>query len=311
MSKVLLLRFPSRRAFTLVELLVVIAIIGVLVALLLPAVQQAREAARRMQCGNNMKQLGLALHNYHDTFGTFPCNIWTSPDGQPNAFSFLSLMLPHLEQSSLHSQLDFRVPFNDSASSSNRTLVQTPIQAFICPSDPTPAVRSDIARSWEWPRPSTASAINTGGPAGVTCYKGFMGVGFASNPANGLFERQPANAVRFRDIVDGTSNVFGLIEQSPSYAPWCAWAGTNGVWVGSTDQGRINEVRFHFPTIDNTEVGIGYRYAPSSLHPGGVFATFADGSVHFLPETIDSVVYRGLGCHNDALPVGGFGAMNN
>lgn len=296
-----------RKGFTLIELLVVIAIIAILVALLLPAVQQAREAARKTSCRNNLKQIGVALHNYHDTHRVFPGNIHrtTAPT---RSFSWITMILPYIEQSALYDKFDFNLDLLNTTGNNNRQLTQTPIPALLCPTDPTPAVRTDIAQSWPWPNALSPAPGANGGTAAVTCYKGFMGEGFASNPANGMFERQPAQAIRMRDLIDGTSNVFGVIEQSPSWAPWCAWASVNGVWVGSTDQGMINEVKIHFPTPNNSEVGIGYRYAPSSLHSGGLFALFADGSVHFLSQNMDRTVYKGLGCHNDGLPTGGIGA---
>ena len=128
-----------RRGFTLVELLVVIAIIGVLVSLLLPAVQQAREAARRMQCTNNMKQLGLALHNYHDTFKTFPRTPWWYNGGGGNqsteffsGFSWRTMILPFIEQGALHDQINWSLPLTDNTGTpmSNLQICRTPMPAL-------------------------------------------------------------------------------------------------------------------------------------------------------------------------------------
>jgi prepilin-type N-terminal cleavage/methylation domain-containing protein len=296
-----------RPGFTLIELLVVIAIIAILIALLLPAVQQAREAARRTQCRNNLKQFGLAIHNYHDTHSTFPMNCPSITGVRVNGFSFLAQTLPYIDQGPLYNRLNFNLPTVDTANSQNRELVKTPIPGFLCPSDPTQGVRTDLAASWAYPNaPSPAQASNAGGPAGVTCYKGFMGVGFDTNPPNGMFERQPRVPVRMRDIIDGTSNVIAMIEHTPSYAPWCAWAASNGAWAASTDYGRINQIKLTFPVPNNTETG-GLKYAVVSMHVGGAFALFADGSVHFLSENMDSTTYKEIGCHNDGLPVGGAG----
>ncbi|PQO43180.1 DUF1559 domain-containing protein [Blastopirellula marina] len=302
----------KRRGFTLVELLVVIAIIGVLIALLLPAVQQAREAARRMQCTNNLKQISLAVHNYHDTFGVVPMNMpATFTQGTRNGFSYLSTMLQFIEQGNVHDQLDFRYGMSDSASSNNLSIIQTPIQTFLCPSDPTPGVRSDLARSWNYPLTATTSTVNTGGPAGVTTYKGWAGRTIdanGTNNRNAVFDRYSDKAaVQFRDIIDGLSNTFIFVEQSPSWSPWCAWAGGNGDWSAIYDNtGRINAVWIAFgKPPSNAELGSGARYAPNSFHPGGINVGYADGSVHFLPNTIEFSVYEGLGCHNDGLPIGG------
>jgi prepilin-type N-terminal cleavage/methylation domain-containing protein len=136
----------TRSGFTLIELLVVIAIIAVLIALLLPAVQQAREAARRSQCKNNLKQLGLAMHNYHDTFGAFPPG-WIAatrgvgPDvnGGLNGFGWGAMILPMMEQAPVYNQFRFELSINDTTGTpSNRSLIATSLPTFRCPSDPAP-----------------------------------------------------------------------------------------------------------------------------------------------------------------------------
>jgi len=293
-----------RYAFTLVELLVVIAIIGILVALLLPAIQAAREAARRTQCVNNIKQLALATHNYHDTFKVLPMNNVPNPSPGRNGFSWIAMSLPFLEQSSLHEQLDFNVTLIDSTSSDNRSLVETPIDTLLCPTDPTPAVRSDLAVWWNWPSGASNSAGR--GPAGVTCYMGFQGDWFnaSTDPPDGLFERQTTRPVGFRDILDGTTNVMAIGERSPSYSCWCAWSAANGAWI--VTRYRINQIRETVPVPPSVcqEIG-GIRYGAISLHPGGINVAFADGGVHFLNEAMDFTIYKQIGHHRDGLPDSG------
>ena len=126
---------PGRAGFTLVELLVVIAIIGVFVSLLLPAVQSAREAARRMSCQNNLRQLGIALHNYHDTLHVFPPHQLTDPPR-----NWITLLLPYIEQGNLHTTYRFDVAWN---AAQNQAAVNTPIKILICPSTTGGASRKD------------------------------------------------------------------------------------------------------------------------------------------------------------------------
>lgn len=290
------------RGFTLVELLVVIAIIGILIALLLPAVQAAREAARRTECTNKVKQLALATHNYHDTYKCLPMNNVPLSSPGANGFSWITMTLPFFEQGSLHDQIDFKVPLIDTANSNNRTLVQEPIDALLCPTDPTPGVRNDLAAWWCWP--GGAKNAEGRGPAGVTCYSGFQGDGFDTSPPNGLYERRSNQSVRFRDILDGTSNVMAIGERSPSYSCWTAWSAANGVWINSTY--RINQIRETVPVPPAVlqEIG-GVRGGAISLHPGGINVGFADGSVHFMAETMNYETYRTLAQHRDGLPTGG------
>ena len=132
-------RCEGRRGFTLVELLVVIAIIGILIALLLPAVQAAREAARRAQCSNNCKQIGLALHNYHDSYQAFPMAFFASSTdlSYVNAKSWGTALLPYLEQQPLYDQYDHNLaPFTPLGSAANIAVIRTPVAAFVCPSAP-------------------------------------------------------------------------------------------------------------------------------------------------------------------------------
>ena len=300
------------RAFTLVELLVVIAIIGILVALLLPAVQSAREAARRSQCTNNLKQLGLAIHNYADTYKVFPTNA-NYRDPRPamptNGFSWIAKTLPYFEQGGLHAKLDFKVKLTTGSPTDPNTnfgVIQTVIPNLLCPTDPTMAVRKDLAAWWAWPaepRPIGAASGGGPGPAAITCYMGYQGDWFDTDPPDGPFERSPNRAISFQQMIDGSTNVLTLGERSPSYSPWCAWSAGNGVWICT--RYPINQIRKTSPVPDPREVG-GVKYGAISMHPGGVMVGMADASVHFMSETIDFAVYQQLGHMADGKPPGGF-----
>lgn len=295
-------RATHRHGFTLIELLVVIAIIAVLIALLLPAVQQAREAARRAQCQNNLKQLGLAIHNYHDTFGCFPMN--ARMNANTNGFSWIALSLPFLEQGSLHDSLNFNYPLIENTVTRNQTLISTPLTVLMCPTDPTASVRSDLPHSWAQPG-ATAPGLHPNVPAGITCYMGCQGVGFDTNPPNGLFERFPQVALSMGSITDGTSNVIAVMERSPTLSPWAAWASSNGTWVLTDYPINQSKKLDKSPHVDPRVTPGGRRYGANSYHPGGIYALFADGSVRFLNESMAIDTYRQIGHHADGLPVGG------
>ncbi|MBW3542411.1 MAG: DUF1559 domain-containing protein [Planctomycetes bacterium] len=295
----------GRRGFTLIELLVVIAIIAILIALLLPAVQQAREAARRASCKNNLKQLGLAIHNYHEIYSMFPMSAPrpsgpapSVPHPRNNGFSWMAMILPQIDQTPLYQKLNFNGGLWENTT--NRQLVQTPIPSLLCPSDPTQAVRSDLARWWAWP---DCTLCGGRGPAGVTCYMGFQGDWFDTPVPDGLFERAPSRPVRIRDVIDGMTNVLALGERSPSYSPWCAWAAGNGTWIVS--RYTINQARRVWPVPDAREIG-GIKYGAISMHVGGIQVLLADGSAHFLSENINHTIYKQLVHHADGQPAGGY-----
>lgn len=286
-----------RTGFTLIELLVVIAIIAILIALLLPAVQQAREAARRSSCKNNLKQMGLAIHNYHDAHGCFPMNAKAITG--TNGFSWIVGILPFLDQAPLYNQFNFDLTLiqNTTGSPTNREVLNTPLATVICPSDPTTAFRTDLAISW-------ANPVSNGAlprAAAVTCYSGTVGTVWGG--ALGLFERDPVRPLRFRDITDGTSNVLMVGERSPSWSPWAAWGSANGVWLkpNTTINAIVREVGY---VPDSQEIG-GVRYGASSWHVGGVHFLLADGSVRFLSENMDFAAYSQLSNFGDGLPIGG------
>ena len=307
------------RGFTLIELLVVIAIIAILIALLLPAVQQAREAARRSQCKNNLKQMGLATHNYHDSHGVFPI----SHGDTGNSFGWRAMILPYIDQAPLYNKINFSGNIVDAG---NLTVAQTPLTVYRCPSDPTPDRVSGGNQVWSnWCFPATCPSSSRNNIA-VTTYKGIDGKGYdqtlsASPMPQGMFDRRmglrasggggsivtPNRTMRMRDVVDGTSNVLFVGENSPGFHAWSSWAAWHSPM---TTAYPINHPFRVWPSagvrISSGAHGWIDGFAASSYHEGGAHFMMVDGSVHFFSENMDFQTYQQLGSPQDGLPTGGF-----
>ena len=302
---------PARRgAFTLVELLVVIAIIGILIALLLPAVQAAREAARRMQCTNNLKQIALALHNYHDTHRALPFGSGgrIGTPGYAIAGTWPAMILPFVEQRSLYDLFDFKVAMDDAA---NAEAVRTVVAVYICPSDPQGSEPVLDNRAPGYNNPATAMGIWYPGCMGPThmdhcdfcedqepsatnwCCQGYnfgstANGSIAAGTFAGVFGRYP-KSVRFRDIADGLSNTLMAGETLPAHCQWNSAYAPN--FSTTSTNIPLNTMEDPEGSTDNWWRTCGFK----SRHPGGANFAMADGSVHFLPETIDFRLYNGLG----------------
>ncbi|MFN3151587.1 DUF1559 domain-containing protein [Bremerella sp.] len=261
----------SRSGFTLVELLVVIAIIGVLIALLLPAVQQAREAARRMSCSNNLKQIGLAFHNYHDTYNTLPPSYMNF--GNEIRWGWGALILPFIEEANLHEQIGVTRLMGVRANT--EPLLQTKIDGYLCPSDPFNGLNTRYD--------------NIAGGLGPSSYVVSEGVcGYEPNT-----DRYAQN---MSVITDGLSNTMlvgerdhGLPANVTHSHVGAVWAGrrTSTASVGFRSVWKINLVGYTGTDYWNGGGGC-TRYHLKSQHPGGVQIVFCDGSVHFLSETIEA-----------------------
>ncbi|EAQ79755.1 DUF1559 domain-containing protein [Blastopirellula marina] len=270
-----------RKGFTLVELLVVIAIIGVLIALLLPAVQQAREAARRMQCSNNMKQIGLGLHNYHDTFQSLPSLAINPADSsKKRSWGWSALILPFLEQNALYETAGIgrgRL-LDDELSTSARQV----IKAYRCPSDPGLDVDDPSQRFLKQGASNYAAYFHSrSGPSLGSTLADFA-------KADGGFYHNSGR--RFRDVTDGLSNTLAISEAASilhgEVLCMKSWAGcqegrdSNCVDdIGISGRWPINDTSNHNQDLE-CEMA-------SSHHPGGVLALKFDGSVRFVTENIE------------------------
>lgn len=308
----------SRPAFTLVELLVVIAIIGILVGLLLPAVQAAREAARRMQCSNNVKQLGLSFHNYHDTFRNFPINFaWRSRPGlggggpaiSDTGKSWLQMILPFIEQNNLFNQIDFSVGLRVSGGipgtaaniQKNRDVAATVIQTYLCPSDGQHNnglldQRSDtVSNTEQWAITNYKACAGSNWNWGAFKWTNTLGGrnGGSSdglNAGNGILcsNQQNTNPItRMRDLTDGTSNTFIIGEALPKLTYWNWWYNPNAV-TATTAVPLNYGLRVQ---IKPNDWGNSFNF--NSRHTGGGNFGLGDGSVRFVSDAIDTAVYRG------------------
>ncbi len=281
------MRCVRRAGFTLIELLVVISLLGILLGLLLPAVQKVRAVAVRIQCANNLKQIGLALHQYHDASGTLPAGVTSRRRTEPlPRMSWLTRLLPYVEQEPLwrytlaaydYSRRPYRNP--------PHLGLATPIALYSCPLD---------SRA-QTPQPTHRNYV-----VALTSYVGVLGTEFSK--ADGVLFRD--GRVRLTDVVDGTTSTLMVGERPPSADCWYGW------WYagqGQRDSGSGDML------LGVRERNIGARYASGcpagpyhfvpgniteqcdlfhfwSLHPGGAHFLYADGSVHFLRYDADAIM---------------------
>lgn len=323
----------QNRGFTLVELLVVIAIIGILIALLLPAVQAAREAARRNQCTNNIKQIMLALHNYHDVHKQFPpgalgCTgagfpyraldtaamAGKQPRNTLDAWgaTWITMLLPQLEQQALHSRYDFRLPCIDPV---NQPVVKTPIPTLICPSDANDTRIFVRATGQEFAKGNYV--------ANCSARRYMSDVdGFTDTTRRGVFNTWVQWGAKVESILDGTSSTVAISEvcTSPNAGDARgAWGHVSGVAFGGGIDANTPNGTFtpNANALDDNYRDLieGYCSAPAtdrrlrcaappnawsarigarSYHPGGVNVGMADGSVRFVQETIDAATWGAL-----------------
>jgi len=332
----------ARRAFTLIELLVVIAIIAVLVALLLPAVQQAREAARRSQCKNNLKQLGIALHGYHETHGVFAGNVehyGNSPQGSNSPqLSWIAMLLPFIDQATLWEQMDWRTtPYETwnfvKTSAANRDVAATIIPGLLCPSNDQPkkaysiqgyrhdnccideAARTDyvgcMGHTWSGWKDCGAVPVFQGPEFVLGSNPGTPWVdGWWINEGvniNGIFKYH--GSFSEAEITDGTSNTVMLFEdmhwRGGNQAQFDFNIGDDHAWISPV--AAVNTLRNPINNMNPAwQQGAGDRrcHGMSSRHGGGAHALMADGAVVFLSETIEHVTRYRLAVRKDAQVVG-------
>jgi len=331
-----------KRGFTLIELLVVIAIIAVLIALLLPAVQMAREAARRTQCRNNMKQIGLAAHNYHDSNNCFPPQVW-GLNFQPASQSWMVMSLPYMELADIYNAMNF--VGGESASNTvlgqrplwaNKTAWNQKIETFICPSDNTHVPTNWIVLPGGI-APGTQMHTNYAGTMGAP-YAGPVNTGPVSWGVFQYWDVTTASIMRTfltntRDVIDGTANTTYGIERKAinnnytgggatrlitgsrwfqSTPIWQAlyWltAGSDAIYTNGPvvcPQWGINP---RFATTSGSTTTLGavtwpYLYVETQ-HPGGANTVFCDGSVRFLLDAIDRNILYALVSKNQQEKIG-------
>lgn len=312
-----------RQAFTLIELLVVIAIIGILIGLLLPAVQKVREAANRARCLNNLKQAGLALHNYHSGNDSFPYGGLANPSGG-YGFSFWVQLLPYLEQDNMYRGLDKTSNITGwvggnawGGNVTNRDLLRDkPLPFLFCPSSPLPQYVLTV------PAHNNANTFSTTyvGVAGTANHPSAVSV-----PSHGIVSYGGVlvvgRAYRISDITDGSSNTLLLAEESD----WCRDAANNlydcrsdcghGFPMGPGNDGwgrafNLTAVRQRLNEKSSTAAGIlgncGANSAIQSVHPGGANVVLADGAVRFVSESITISTLFNLANRDDGNVIGDY-----
>jgi prepilin-type N-terminal cleavage/methylation domain-containing protein/prepilin-type processing-associated H-X9-DG protein len=324
------------RAFTLIELLVVIAIIGILITLLLPAVQKVREAANRMSCANHLKQMGLALHFYHNTFRVFPPAKINSGSAGPYtpATSFYPdrpyvynhtgfvLLLPYIEQETLYRQYDFAYPSsnsnweggtlaNNGINAGNAAVVGTRIRLYECPSDQEPPVENESGTG-PYARTNARRSNYLFSCGGTNDYTATYDPGRSYSGAFGT-----NGAARLEIIGDGTSNTIAIGEakQQHTYAGYGPYWGsgthtavqgyTGTVWSDTLPPDGFN-VNYPWGRVVDGHQGhdgqLQYAWGFGSWHPGGANFLFCDGSVRFLPDTISFPLFQALNTANGGEP---------
>ena len=282
-----------KRGFTFIELLVVLAIVAVSVALTLPAISHSLQAAQAAQCRNNMKQIGLALHNYHDVFATFPPG-WVSRDGGPGGgggIGWQAHLLPFIDQSALYNRIDSHRPALDPAGKPQAPFL-TVVNVYRCPSDPAPDVNPL--------RGGAATSNYTGNyghlptprfrPLGMSDF--WPGAVAAPMQTAGLFCRN--SSVKIRLVTDGSSQTIMAGERGFSSGA--------GIWAGVTDNAHEDDAVTD--GSHRSQINGGW-FSFSSRHPGGANFLFADGSVRFLANGTESKpgpklgLFQKLSCRND------------
>ena len=311
------------RGFTLIELLVVIAIIAILIALLLPAVQQAREAARRTQCRNNLKQIGLALHNYHDNFNVFPMGFSDVVAGNSevngSGWSWMTFILPQFDQAPLYNRFNFNTtPYANTLGASaveNQNLMSTALTAFSCPSDVKPTVTANNGGAANVAAGQGVAAIAT--TSYIGCRGAFNGAHCAANASNNpqitVDSRNNGllivNGKRgMRDITDGASNVFAVGEvrwiplitdingvanvgsvRQYVYGNVTTSGGPQCTNNGSNNNGPDLHIRAAHQKLNGPPVDASNQHRNfHSTHVGGAHFLMGDGAVKFISENIEN-----------------------
>jgi prepilin-type N-terminal cleavage/methylation domain-containing protein/prepilin-type processing-associated H-X9-DG protein len=298
----------KRSAFTLIELLVVIAIIAILIGLLVPAVQNVRESAARLQCKNNLKQIGLALHNYHSRMNVFPVGYQTAVAADNSdlgpGWGWASFLLDDLEQSSLRSQIRFDLQISDPANALAR---MTTIPIYVCPSEPKVGTFTVID--------ANGNPVCDVARGSYTAMNGVLGVSGDAFDNNGAFLRN--RAFRSIDITDGLSNTLFVGERCTNMA--------STTWTGAVTGGVVPAQRYPNPTdqLANAELASALILshgskdhlpnnplvfdadATASFHASGVNFLFGDGSVHTISNYINGSVYEALLTRAGNEPVSG------